>query len=129
MAPIPAGRGQQLGDALGGMIGDASEDIGEPGARIDSVELARLDQRVDGCRPHPAGIGATEGPVAPADGDAAHGALGGVVGHADAAVVEEARHGHPSLQAVIHRFGQGVLGREFSALLAQPFFEIIDERL
>ena len=62
-----------------------------------------------------------------ADRDAAHGALDGVVGHADAAVVEEACHGRPSLQAVIHDFGKGVLGRGSSALLAQPFFEIVDE--
>ena len=55
-APVP---GQQLGDALGGVIGDASEDVGEPGARIDVVELARLDQRVDSCRPRSAGIGAS----------------------------------------------------------------------
>jgi hypothetical protein len=34
-----------------------------------------------------------------------------------------------SLQAVIHGFGQGVLGRECSVLLAQPLFEIVDERL
>src|SRR5688572_18487267 len=40
------------------MIGDAGEDVGEPGSRSDSVELARLDQRIDGCRPRPAGIGA-----------------------------------------------------------------------
>jgi len=48
-------------DALAGwMIGDTSKDVGEPGPRIDPGELARLDQRVDGCGPRPAGIGATE---------------------------------------------------------------------
>jgi hypothetical protein len=42
--PIP---GQQLVDALCGMILDAREDIGEPGLRVDVVELGGLDQRVD----------------------------------------------------------------------------------
>ena len=37
--------GQKLGDALSRMIGDAGEDVGEPGSRIDFVvQLARLDQ-------------------------------------------------------------------------------------
>jgi hypothetical protein len=34
--PVPR---QQYGDALGGMIGNACENVGEPGARIDVVEL------------------------------------------------------------------------------------------
>ena len=33
------------------MVGDAREDIGEPGAGIDVVELAGFDQRIDGGRP------------------------------------------------------------------------------
>ena len=39
LIPVP---GQQLGDALGGVIGEAGEDVGEPGARVDIFELAGL---------------------------------------------------------------------------------------
>jgi hypothetical protein len=42
--------------------------------------------------------------------------------------VEETRRGRPSLQTVIHGFGERVLGRQ-SSPLAEPFFEIVDERL
>ena len=39
--------GQQLFEPGCRMIGDASEDIGEPSLRIDIVELGGLDQGVD----------------------------------------------------------------------------------
>jgi len=48
------------------------------------VELGRLDQGVDGGGPASAGIGAGEGPVVAADGDAAESPLGGVVAEAEA---------------------------------------------
>jgi hypothetical protein len=43
--PIP---GQELVDALGRMILQSHQDIGEPRLRVDVVELGGLDQRVDG---------------------------------------------------------------------------------
>lgn len=42
--PVP---GQKLVDALGGMILQASEDVGEPGVRIDVVDPGGVDQRID----------------------------------------------------------------------------------
>jgi hypothetical protein len=39
LAPIP---GQELVDALGGMVGQARQHIGEPSLRIDIVELGGL---------------------------------------------------------------------------------------
>jgi len=42
--PVP---GQQLGDAPGRVILQTCEHVGEPGLRIDVVELGGLDQRVD----------------------------------------------------------------------------------
>ena len=80
------------------MIGDAGEHVGEPGLRIDVVELGGLDQRVDRRGALAAAIGAGEQPVLAAQGDAAQRALGGVVGQADAAVIEEAGEGGPALQ-------------------------------
>jgi hypothetical protein len=43
--PVP---GQQIGDPLGGMVGQARKHVGEPGLRIDIGELGGGDQRVDG---------------------------------------------------------------------------------
>jgi hypothetical protein len=48
--PVPR---QQLVDPLGRIIGDAGEDVGESCPRIDIVELAGFDQRVDGGRAVP----------------------------------------------------------------------------
>ena len=100
-SPVP---GQQLGDALHRVIGDAGEDIGEPGAGIDVVEFAGFDQRIDGGRPSATGVAAAEGPVFAPNRNGAHGAFSGVVAHADAAVVEEPRERGPSLQAVVDGF-------------------------
>ena len=40
--PIP---GQQFFDFGNGRFGDAGEDIGKPGLRVDIVELCRVEQR------------------------------------------------------------------------------------
>ena len=55
---------RQFADALDGMIGRRRKDVGEPGARIDVVEAARLNQSVDRCCATAPFVGAREGPVA-----------------------------------------------------------------
>jgi len=98
-AGLPGPR-QQFVDALGRMVREPDRHVGQPGLRIDVVELCGLDQRVDGGGAVAARIRATEGPVAAADGDTAQGTFGGIVAEADAAVVEEAGEGVPPDQAV-----------------------------
>ena len=44
------------------MIGDPSKDIGEPGARIDIVQLGGDDQRIDVGGPLATAIGACDQP-------------------------------------------------------------------
>src|SRR5689334_16657230 len=73
------------------MIGQPGEYIGEPDLRIDVVELGGLNQRVDGGSAAAAIVGAGESPVLAADGNGAQLALGGIVGHAQPTVVNEAR--------------------------------------
>ncbi len=46
--PVP---GEEVGEAAGGVIGDAAQDVFEPGLWIDIVELGGGDQRVDRRRP------------------------------------------------------------------------------
>ena len=86
------------------MIGQSGEDVGEPCLRVDIVELACFDQGVDGGGAASSGIGAGEHPVLPPDGHAAQAALGGIVGQADAAIVEETGEGFPAGEAVVDGF-------------------------
>src|SRR5918995_3055832 len=72
-----------------GMIGQAGEDVGEPGLRVDAVQLRGFDQRVHGGRAFATAIRAGEGPVVAIDRDPAQGSLGGVVGDADPAIGQE----------------------------------------
>jgi len=40
------------------MIGDAAEDVAQPGLRVEAIELGRLDQRVDCGSPLATAVGA-----------------------------------------------------------------------
>ncbi len=51
------------------MIGDAGEDVGEPGLGVDVIELAGFDEGVDRGRAPAAGVRAAKGPVAASDGN------------------------------------------------------------
>src|SRR5215475_8216878 len=86
---------------------DAGQHVGDPRLRIDVTRLRRFDRRVQDGWAVPAGIRPTEGPVPPADRYAAHGALSGVVGYADAAVIQEPRERFPALQAISSAFARG----------------------
>lgn len=50
--------GQQLVDAVDGVIGDASEHLAQVRLRIESVEFGVADQGVDRCGTLTAGVGA-----------------------------------------------------------------------
>ena len=108
------------------MIRQPAEYVGEPGARIDVIELAGLDQRVDGSGALAATVGAGKGPVVTADGDAAQGSFGRIVGQANAAIIEEAGQGRPEFEAVLDGLGDRVFRGEFGALLAQPGSEVFN---
>src|SRR5436190_23461452 len=99
------------------MILQSCEDVGEPGPWIDVVELCGLDQRVDGRGAPAAFVGACEGPVVTADRNPAQRPLGGIVGHAQAAVIEETSKRGPAVEAVLDRLGDLVLRGELAALL------------
>lgn len=110
------------------MIGDANEDIGKPGLRIDVVELGGLDQGVDDGGALAAAVGATEQPCLAAERDAAERALGGIVGEADAAIVDEARERVPALEHVEAGLGQIMAARQLADLLGEPGVELGHER-
>src|SRR6266851_2885746 len=60
--------------------------------------------------------------------DAAQRPLGGVVAETQPAVVEEARQGIPTIEAVGDRLGGLACGRELGISLAQPGFQGFDQR-
>jgi hypothetical protein len=60
---------QQIGDAADGVLGDAGEHGSEIVLRVDSVELGRTDERVDGSGALAAGVGSGEKIVLAAQGD------------------------------------------------------------
>ena len=60
LLPIPR---QELVDALGGMIGQARQDVGQPSLWIDVAELCGFDQRIDGGGAAATLVGASERPI------------------------------------------------------------------
>jgi hypothetical protein len=120
--------GEQFIEPRGGVVGNATQDVGEPGLRIDIVEFGGADQRVDGRGALAAAIGAGEQPSFAPEGDPAQRPLGGIVGQADAAIVEEAGEGGPALEHVIYRLGGVGMARQPATLGTHPPCEVADQR-
>ena len=110
------------------MLGDAGEDVGEPGLWVDVVELGGDDEAIHhGCALATA-VGACEQPRLSSERDTSQGSFGGIVGEADPPVREETREGWPALEHVVHGLGDLGMARELGALLAHPGLELGDER-
>ena len=75
--PVPGEKFVQTGLR---QVGDTVEDIGEPGLRVDVVELRGADERVHHRSPHAAAVGTREQPRFASETDAAQRPLGGVCG-------------------------------------------------
>ena len=73
------------------MLRQSRQNVSQPGARVDIIQLAGLDQRVQRCRPMATHIRASEGPVPAPNCNAADRPLGGIVRQADPPVLEEER--------------------------------------
>ena len=83
---------------------DAAEHIGEPGLRIDVVELGGADQRVHRRGPHAAAVRAGEQPTASSEGNPPKRPVSGVIPETDAAVVDEAGEHLPAPEHVVQAF-------------------------
>ena len=113
---------------LAGWSGNPGQHVGEPGLRVDAVELGGLDQGVDRRRPLAAAVRAGEGPVAPADGHAAQRPLGRVVAQTDPPVAQEPGERLPVVECVGDRLADLRLARDPLLLLPQPGLELGQER-
>ena len=80
------------------MIWQAGQHVGEPGLRIDTVELGCGDQRVDRSGAPAAVVGAGEGPILSPESNGPQLAFRRVVRHAKAPIIEEAGEGVPAVE-------------------------------
>lgn len=74
---------------MGRMGRNTSQDIGEPGLRIDAIHFGRDDEAVHGRRALSATIGSAEQPGFSAKSDPSQSSFGSIVRQADAPVPEE----------------------------------------
>ena len=81
---------QQFVQSRCGKIGDAGEDVGEPGLRVNVVELGGGEEGAYGCPSGAAAVGACEQMVLTTERDRPDCALDDIGVDLDAAVVEEA---------------------------------------
>src|SRR5690606_25630532 len=86
LPPVPW---QEFGESGLRHVGDACEDVGKPGLRVDIVELGGIDQGGHGGRPLGSALRSGEQPRLSAQCKTAQGPLGGVVRQADPAILEE----------------------------------------
>ncbi len=101
------GPGHEVVDAALGMPGDdALENVGEPGVRLDAIELRRADQGGDDRPVLGAAVRPGEEGVLAGQGDGSDGALDGVGVELDAAVVEEPDEAIPELERVADGLGK-----------------------
>ena len=107
---------------MDGMIGDASENIGKIGLRIDAAHLCRLDDGVDTSGALSAGIGATEEIVFATENWRSHAALGGIVAHLQPAIRQVTQQRAPSGEGIADGSGE-------CAFAANPFQGSLEELL
>ena len=95
------------------MIGDAGQDVTQVGFRVEAVELGRFGERVDGGGTLATRVRSGEEIILAAKGDAADRTLGGIIVDLDAAIVDVAGLGIPTIQRIAHGGGKIGFAREF----------------
>ncbi len=115
-------------DLVGGVLGDPASDVGEPGLRIDIVNLGRDDWAVHGGGALAAAFRAAKKPGLGVQRGAASRALGGVVAEADPSVIQEALEQGRALEPVVQGSGHTVSRRESGPVRVRPYLGVGDER-
>ena len=110
------------------MVGDAGENVAEVGFGVEAVELGGLDEGVGRGGASSAFIRSGEEIVFAAQGNAAQGALGGIVVDLQPAVVEVASQGRPACEGIAHGAGEFGLGRELGSGDVEPGPQLVDRR-
>src|ERR1700722_661019 len=94
---------QEFVDPADWVVGDAFEGVLEVDLWIESVELGRAEQRVDGCCAFTTGVRTGEEKVFTSEGDDAQRPLGGVVVDLELFIVDVTGEGTPAREAVADR--------------------------
>ena len=124
------GPGHEFVDAGGWpAVDELGQRIGEPGVRVDGIELGGLDQRDDDRTVGTAFVAAGEECVLPVQGDGTDRAFDRVGVDLDAAIVEEAAEVLSVARAVTHGLSTWRAAREAFKLLVEPDAKRLDERL
>lgn len=120
----------ELIEVLAGVsAGEALEGVGEPGERVDVVELGGLDQAGDDRPVVAAVVGAGEQCVLAIEGNGPDGALDGVAVHLDAAFLEEQRQAGPARGGVTDGVGELALGADQGKPGGEQAEQRFDDRL
>lgn len=120
--------GGELEDAGLGPVGEQVEQVAELAPRLEAVECAARDQRDERGVGEGAVFGADEDPVFPSDRFLSQVALGDVVGHRQATVIEEALERLLLIEGVADRGGDGRVVEYEVPLGLAPSEEVADNR-
>jgi len=123
--PIP---GQQVADAIDGMVGDAGEHVAQISLWIELAHLGGLDQGIDRGRANAAGIGAGKKIVFPSHRQWPDRPFGGIVGHLQSAVGGVARQRRPARDRVTNRLCELALAADLAQRLLQEGFKLGQKR-
>ena len=88
-------------------VDELRQRVGEPGVRINAVELGRLDERGDDGPVGATLVAAGEQRILAVQGDRPDGTLDNVGVDLDASVIEKAAEALPMARAVTHGLGDG----------------------
>ena len=109
-------------------MGDIGQHMAQPGLGVDTAQLGRADQRVDGGGAFAAAVGASKQVVAAADGHAAQSAFRRRVVDLDGTVLTVAQQRRPEFERVQDRRRRVGLARQRIERGAQPALEVIEQR-
>lgn len=125
MLPKPRARAPHTIDRV---VGNAGENRGQVGLRVEAADLGGADEGVDGGGACSAGIGTGEEPILAAEGDGPERAFGRIVVDLDAPVRDVSREGCPARERITHALGELRLGGELCTGDDESRLELVEQR-
>src|SRR5580658_10233162 len=119
---------QKVSDAIGGLVRNAEQDIGEVELGIDVVSHARRDERGQGHEAPACFVVAERERILPHEGDDSWRRLGGVVVYGDERVLEKRDEARPLVAHVTKRLAHCTAWFEERRHLLAPLLEAFDDR-
>src|SRR6266550_1003177 len=108
-------------------VDDPGDHVGEVNLRVDTSELAGLDQRSNDGPMFAAAVGTSEEGVFSVQRDRANGAFDDIGVDLDSAIVNEAREPLPARERIADRLGKLCLLADEVELATQPGFELVED--